>query len=486
MHSLFYFNSTLTDNDITIFALVPPSVHTQPDCRCPPSHPVAQETTCENLSGTSHVPRVDSNSHHPSLANDGNFTTWWQSETGEAPVNLTIGLGGLRAALTVGIRFRSIQPQSMVLYYSNDGGVTYTPRQYYSSDCLDFGMHNNGLLRTATDVNCVTSESAPLSNQVVDFRVLDVGNRPEANDYFHSTDLQNFALATHIRLELINWNTLRSSDQYFAVDEVIVGGQECVCNGHANTCRGSNCICQHNTAGMHCEMCLPLFNNEPWAPGTISSANQCEACECNNHADLCEYDAPSTTGVCVGCRDNTQGVQCELCQPFFYNPQEIPQNLPDSCLTCDCYLPGVRDNGICLDNSGQCNCKTFTTGRRCDQCLSGYYNLTDSNVDGCTSCNCDSRGTVDGGIECNQISGQCFCKANVIGQDCSSCVSNHYGLENAEGCLSCDQQCDNCTGAGPRNCVVSFYRIISSMGPAVLLCVSYNNLLLHELESFLF
>ncbi len=460
MHSLFYFNSTLSDNDIAVFAMATPSVHTQPNCRCPPSHPIARERLCENPSSGAQVPRVNIDTHHPSLINDDNLTTWWQSGVGDIPVNMTISLDGLRAALTVIMSFRSLQPQSMVLYYSSDGGNTFSPRQYYSSDCSRFGLTNNGLLRTASDVNCITSESSPpLENQVIQFRVLDIGNRPEADNYFLSADLQIFALASHIRLQLINWNTDVLENQFFTINEVFVGGQECICNGHANTCVGSTCVCQHNTAGGSCDMCLPLYNNEPWAPGTLSSVNQCQECECNNHADSCLYNETGMTGICDDCRDNTQGAMCESCNPFFYNPPEVPIGAPLSCLPCDCQLDGVRDNGDCSArglNAGQCDCKIFVTGRQCDQCQSGYYNLTGTNLDGCVPCECDVRGTIGAGVSCDVHTGQCPCKANIVGRDCSLCAPGHYGIDNLEGCLPCHQQCNGCMGPGPISCLVSY------------------------------
>lgn len=459
MHSLFYFNSALSDNEISMFAMVVPLVHTQPNCRCPPSHPVTREAVCEDASGSSQLARVNMDTHHPSLINDGNFTTWWQGELGVAPVNVTISLDGLRAALTVAIRFRSAQPQSMVIHYSSDNGASFSPRQYYSADCSRFGMADNGLLRAALDVNCVTSESSPFQNQVVNFRVLDVGNRPEADDYVRSSSLQAFARATHIRLELVELNSVAPTDQYFAIDEVIVSGQECLCNGHADTCLGSTCVCQHSTMGTNCELCLPLFNNKPWAPGTDSSANQCEACECNNHAESCVYNSISNSGVCVDCAENTQGNQCQLCLPLFYNSLGVPMNSPDPCLPCDCDLSGVTDGGICVSmgsNAGQCSCKSVVTGRRCNTCQDGYYDMSPSNPDGCTSCECDTRGTTDGSESCDLDSGQCPCKSNVIGRDCSSCAPGHFGIEDDGGCLSCDLQCIECSGPGPTNCQVRY------------------------------
>ena len=35
------------------------------------------------------------------------------------------------------------------------------------------------------------------------------------------------------------------------------------------------CRCQHNTDGVNCEKCLPMFNDKPWARATESSANEC-------------------------------------------------------------------------------------------------------------------------------------------------------------------------------------------------------------------
>ena len=113
MHSVFYFNSTLSDSDIATLAAVSPDLHIQPECRCPPSHPVSLEYDCEDFSGTSRIPRVNSAAHDVSYINDGNPDSWWQSSNGEAPVNITISLGGLRTALVVVMQFRSLLPRAI-------------------------------------------------------------------------------------------------------------------------------------------------------------------------------------------------------------------------------------------------------------------------------------------------------------------------------------------------------------------------------------
>ena len=33
--------------------------------------------------------------------------------------------------------------------------------------------------------------------------------------------------------------------------------------------------------------------------------------------------------------------------------------------------------------AGQCHCKTYVDGQRCDRCKNGYWNFTAENPDGC-------------------------------------------------------------------------------------------------------
>lgn len=53
-----------------------------------------------------------------------------------------------------------------------------------------------------------------------------------------------------------------------------------------------------------------------------------------------------------------------------------------SATDCNCDVAGITDSGECSD-TGQCNCKANVTGLQCSECVTGYWNLTTDNVFGC-------------------------------------------------------------------------------------------------------
>ena len=50
------------------------------------------------------------------------------------------------------------------------------------------------------------------------------------------------------------------------------------------------CNCKHNTAGPECEKCKPFHFDRPWGRATSLDANECVACQCNNHARRCRQE----------------------------------------------------------------------------------------------------------------------------------------------------------------------------------------------------
>jgi len=63
------------------------------------------------------------------------------------------------------------------------------------------------------------------------------------------------------------------------------------------------------------------------------------------------------------------------------------------------------------------------TGRDCNQCISGYWGLSDSQ-DGCKPCDCDVGGAYDN--MCDVITGQCMCRPNLSGRTCSTPQQNFF------------------------------------------------------------
>lgn len=123
-----------------------------------------------------------------------------------------------------------------------------------------------------------------------------------------------------------------------------------------------------------------------------------------------------------------------------------PLSLPHgNCETCSCFPQGTEqtDSGvsICEQLTGNCRCKANVIGRHCNECQSGYFNIRSGN--GCESCNCDPVGAYN--ASCERYSGQCFCKPGVTGVRCDQCEQHQYGF-GAAGCKQCD--CDESGSRG--------------------------------------
>ncbi|KRZ22086.1 Laminin-like protein lam-2 [Trichinella pseudospiralis] len=261
---------------------------------------------------------------------------------------------------------------------------------------------------------------------------------------------------------------------------------KCECHGHADLCEAESgrCICEHNTAGDNCERCARGFYGNA-LNGTV---NDCIACPCpdsgpcllhtdndiicldcpNGYAgrrcEICSdgyFGEPSngrnctfckcsgnidpnsvgncdrTTGECKKCIYNTHGFECEKCLPGFYGDALLEPK--GDCKPCDCYSFGTYkprtdyDFLECQQSDGQCQCLNHVTGRRCDQCEIGYYNI--SSGEGCQPCNCDPLGSLN--TSCDISTGQCACKPGVIGRRCDQCAVRHFGF-GPKGCEACN------------------------------------------------
>ena len=175
--------------------------------------------------------------------------------------------------------------------------------------------------------------------------------------------------------------------QWIGVSDLAIGGR-CKCNGHASECSldkttgEMSCNCKHNTAGSECEKCKTFHFDRPWGRASSTSANECVACNCNNHARRCRFNMELyqlsggvSGGVCLKCRHNTAGRHCHYCKEGYYRNPKKPITHRKACESCNCHPVGASGK-ICNQTNGQCPCKDGVTGRECNRCAKGYQQVS--------------------------------------------------------------------------------------------------------------
>ncbi|XP_062592280.1 netrin-1-like isoform X2 [Saccostrea cucullata] len=343
-----------------------------------------------------HPKRMHPPSYLTDLNNANDLTCWMSNTYLQYPQNVTLKLAlNKKYELTyISLQFCSSRPESMGIFKSMDYGKTWIPFQYYSSSCKKmFGKSPKGVVSRSNEQEALCTEQyssiEPLNGARVAFSTLE--GRPSAYDFENNAILQDWVTATDIMIVFNRLNTYNDENEdddgvresyYYAMSDLAVGGR-CKCNGHASKCvknRAGNyvCECRHNTAGNDCEKCKPFHFDRPWARATSADANACVACNCNLHARRCRFNIGLYTlsgqksgGVCIKCRHNTAGRNCNYCRQGYYrDPQKLITHRK-ACKACNCHPVGALGK-ICNQTSGQCPCKDGVIGRTCNRCHSDY------------------------------------------------------------------------------------------------------------------
>ncbi|CAM4853839.1 unnamed protein product [Rotaria socialis] len=421
---------------------------------------------------------------------------WWQAENDRENVTIQLNLEAEFVFTHLIMKFRTFRPKGMIIEKSADFGKTWKAYAYFAASCAtQFPYVTTIPIPDQPYCESRYSDETPSTGGEVVFRVISpstIGNRDP-----YSPSIQELIKITNLRINFTKLHTLGDNyldnrqettpKYYYALYEMVVRGS-CSCYGHAKRCiptedelKGNvttpgkvygRCNCTHHTEGLNCERCADLYNDRPWRPARIGQPNPCRLCECHGHAKRCRFDPVrfaqtnyTSGGVCEDCEHNTIGARCEFCKDLFYKDNSLPMTDPHVCKPCNCDALGTRNKGSCVQyddshldlHAGQCICKEFVEGQRCDKCKAGFYNLDYNNPQGCQACDCHPYGIID--KQCDTTTGMCQCKPNVIGQRCDQCQENHYGLNDnvPEGCRSCSchpggsysLQCDLNTGQCP-------------------------------------
>ncbi|NXP24291.1 LAMB3 protein, partial [Scytalopus superciliaris] len=387
---------------------------------------------------------------------------WWQSQNGVERVSLQLDLDQTFQLGSVVLHFRSPLPAAMLIERSTDFGRTWQVYQYLASDCTSAFPHvPRGSPEGWQDTRCQALQGHPMHGGKVKFSIQDLASTITTS---HSQAVNRLGPFTNLRINFtelphIPRQGYHSPSTFYAVTEMRVLGS-CFCHGHADRCAPSgdqhtrddtlslkqvhgHCVCQHNTAGPHCERCADLYNARPWAPAEDSDPHECQRCNCNGHSASCHFNPELyqasggvSGGVCDDCQHNTEGNNCERCKSNYFRNQQQDLTHPEACLPCECDPDGTVPGSVCDPVTGRCVCKENVQGDRCHLCKPGFTQLANPNPLGCRKCTCNSLGTRQD-MPCDDETGRCFCLPNVVGNDCDQCAAEHWDMGSGQGCQPC-------------------------------------------------
>ena len=302
------------------------------------------------------------------INNNDNSKRWWQSENNKDNVFIQFDLENEFLFSHIYIKFKTNRPEIFTIEKSSDFGLTWSTFSYYATNCKKtFPEVQIQKYRKSNSFGVPTCKEMDLSkNQVkarnLHYHIMD-SIIPKNLELFSPESL-NILKVTNLKFNFLKLHRLgdeelheRYSEQnekyYYSIYQMAIHGT-CLCYGHANKCKKdedptgydmveidlmthAGCECKHNTDGLNCEKCLPLYNDKPWAPATLENPNICKKCECNGHAEECDFDKneyEKSGGVSGGfcrCLHNTEGRHCDKCKVGFWHDPKIEFTKHDAC-----------------------------------------------------------------------------------------------------------------------------------------------------------
>ncbi|XP_013886048.1 laminin subunit alpha-5 [Austrofundulus limnaeus] len=102
----------------------------------------------------------------------------------------------------------------------------------------------------------------------------------------------------------------------------------------------------------------------------------------------------------------------------------------NGALPCACHEVGAESD-TCEQFGGQCKCRPNVIGRDCSMCATGFWGFPN-----CRPCNCGPR-------LCEPVTGDCICPPRTLRPECTQCEPQTFGCHPLVGCEVC-----NCSHPG--------------------------------------
>ncbi|XP_037662307.1 laminin subunit alpha-3 isoform X2 [Choloepus didactylus] len=111
----------------------------------------------------------------------------------------------------------------------------------------------------------------------------------------------------------------------------------------------------------------------------------------------------------------------------------------NGALPCGCHPTGAIGHP-CSPEGGQCPCRPNIVGRQCTRCRTGFYGFPH-----CKPCNCGQR-------LCEEVTGRCLCPPRTARPGCEVCEEHSFSFHPLAGCEGCNCSRRGIIGAATPEC----------------------------------